>query len=90
MTTPASNRAAEYREWSQAGTAKVVILTEVHEHERGSEIVTEARVSSTAGRARILFRGLWAVVGPFGRYVGLRGACRGCAARRGRLALRHR
>jgi hypothetical protein len=60
----------EYREWSQRGTAKVVVCTEVHEHERGSEIVSEARVQILGGRARILFRGSWALVGPFGRYVG--------------------
>ncbi len=60
----------EYREWSKRGTAKVVICTEVREHERGSEIVSESRVQILGGRARILFRGLWTVVGPFGRYVG--------------------
>ena len=62
--------AAEYREWSRSGTAKVVFLTRVQEHERGSEIVSEARVFVHGRRARMLFRGLWAVVGQFGWLVG--------------------
>src|SRR3954454_2899882 len=61
---------AEYREWSKPGTAKVVFLTEVHEHERGSEIVSEARVRVEGRRARMLFRGLWSVVGRFAWLVG--------------------
>jgi hypothetical protein len=62
--------AAEYRAWSRPGTAKVAFLTEVREHERGSEIVSEARVLVDGRRARMLFRGLWAVVGKFGWYIG--------------------
>ena len=62
--------ADEYREWSQPGTAKVVVLTEVREHERGSQIVSESRVLIDGRRARLLFRGFWAVVGPFRRYIG--------------------
>ena len=62
--------AAEYREWSQPGTAKVVFLTAVHEHERGSEIVSEARVSVQGRRARIMFRGLWTAVGRFAWVIG--------------------
>jgi hypothetical protein len=61
---------SEYREWSRAGTAKVALMTAVREHERGSEIVSESRVLVQGARARIVFRGFWAVVGPFGRYVG--------------------
>jgi hypothetical protein len=60
----------EYREWSHPGTAKVAFMTTVREHERGSEIVSESRVLVQGRRARIVFRGFWAVVGPFGRYVG--------------------
>jgi hypothetical protein len=60
----------EYREWSRPGMAKVALMTEVHEHEHGSEIVSESRVLVQGGRARMVFRGFWAVVGPFGRYVG--------------------
>jgi hypothetical protein len=59
----------EYREWSRPGTAKVLIMTEVREHERGSEIVSESRVLVQGRRARVVFRGFWAVVSPFGRYV---------------------
>ena len=62
--------AAEYREWSQSGTAKVVFLTAVHEHEHGSEIVSEARVLVQGRRARVLFRGLWTVVGRFRWLIG--------------------
>lgn len=61
---------AEYREWSEPGTAKVVFLTQVREHERGSEIVSEARVFVEGRRARILFRGLWAAVSRFAGLVG--------------------
>jgi hypothetical protein len=60
----------EYREWSRPGTAKVAVLTEVREHDRGSEIVSESRVLVDGRRARLLFRGFWALMGPFGRYVG--------------------
>ena len=60
----------EYREWSRPGTAKVVVMTAVREHDRGSEIVSESRVRVEGRRARILFRGFWALVGPFGHYVG--------------------
>jgi hypothetical protein len=60
----------EYREWSRPGTAKVAVMTAVHEHEKGSEIVSESRVFVDGRRARILFRGFWSVVAPFGRYIG--------------------
>jgi hypothetical protein len=60
----------EYREWSHPGTAKVALMTAVRDHERGSEIVSESRVLVQGRRARILFRGFWAVVGPFGHYIG--------------------
>jgi hypothetical protein len=62
--------AAEYREWSQPATAKVAVLTAVRDHERGSEIVSEARVLVEGRRARMAFRGLWALVGRFGWLVG--------------------
>jgi hypothetical protein len=60
----------EYREWSRPGTAKVLVMTEVREHARGSEIVSESRVLVEGRRARFLFRGFWAVVAPFARNVG--------------------
>ena len=62
--------AAEYREWSRPGTAKVAVLTAVREHKRGSEIVSESRVFVAGRRARVGFRGFWAVVGQFGRLIG--------------------
>jgi hypothetical protein len=60
---------ADYREYAHPGTAKVVLLTEVREHERGSEIVSESRVRVDGRRTRLLFRGFWAVVRPFSRFV---------------------
>jgi hypothetical protein len=60
----------EYREWSKAGTAKVAFLVEVRDHERGSQIVSESRVLVQGRRTRVVFRGFWAVIGPFSRYVG--------------------
>jgi hypothetical protein len=60
----------EYREWSRPGTAKVVLLTAVNEHKRGSQIVSESRIFVEGRRARLGFRGFWTVVSPFGRLVG--------------------
>lgn len=59
----------EYREYDRPGTAKVAILTEVREHARGSQIVSESRVRVHGRRTRVLFRGFWAVVGPFTRFI---------------------
>lgn len=75
----------EYREWSKPGTAKVAFLTEVREHERGSEILSEARVWVQGRRARMAFRGLWAVVGRFGWLIG--GEVLAAAVRRAEQAL---
>jgi hypothetical protein len=61
--------AGEYREYSKRGTAKVVLLTEVREHERGSQIVTEARVWCADRRTKLIFRPFWAVVSPFARLI---------------------
>ena len=61
--------AREYTEYRRPGTAKVVILTEVRDHERGSEIVSESRVVVHGRRSRLLFRGFWAMVRPFSRFV---------------------
>jgi hypothetical protein len=60
---------AEYREYDRPDTAKVALLTTVEEHERGSRIVSEARVRAHGRRARIAFRGSWAVVAPFTRLI---------------------
>jgi hypothetical protein len=64
---------AEYREYRRRGTAKVVMKTEVSEHERGSQIITEARVWCADRRTRLLFRPFWAVVAPFARYIASEG-----------------
>jgi hypothetical protein len=41
----------------------------VHEHSRGSEIVTEIRVWCTDRRAERRFRSVWLLVAPFLRFV---------------------
>ena len=64
---------AEYREYAARGTAKVVLSTEVREHERGSQIVSEARVWCADRRARLIFRPFWAVVSPFARLIATEG-----------------
>src|SRR3954452_14441631 len=61
--------AGEYREWRERGTAKVVVKNEVREHERGSQIVNEARVWCADRRTQLIFRPFWAVVSPFARFV---------------------
>jgi len=61
--------AGEYREYRRRGTAKVVLKTEVREHERGSQIVNEARVWCADRRTQLIFRPFWAVVSPFARFV---------------------
>jgi hypothetical protein len=60
---------AQYREYERGGTAMVALLTQVREHERGSQIVSESRVRVHGRRARMVFRGFWAVVRPFSRFV---------------------
>jgi hypothetical protein len=61
--------AGEYREYRARGTAKVVLKTEVRDHERGSQIVNEARVWCADRRTQLTFRPFWAVVKPFARFV---------------------
>jgi hypothetical protein len=61
--------AGEYREYRARGTAKVVLKTEVLEHERGSQIVSEARVWCSDRRTQMIFRPFWAVVSPFARFI---------------------
>jgi hypothetical protein len=59
----------EYREYRRSGTAKVALMTEVREHPKGSQVVTEARIRIDGRRARLVFRGFWAVVGKFSRFI---------------------
>jgi hypothetical protein len=61
--------AGEYREYAQRGTAKVVLSTAVHEHERGSQIVNEARIWCADRRTQVIFRPFWALVSPFARFI---------------------
>lgn len=61
--------AGEYREYGARGTAKVVLKTEVREHERGSQIVSEARIWCSDRRTQMVFRPFWAVVKPFARFI---------------------
>jgi hypothetical protein len=61
--------AGEYREYRARGTAKVVLKIEVREHERGSQIVTEARVWCADRRTQMIFRPFWMVVAPFARFI---------------------
>jgi hypothetical protein len=61
--------AADYRQYEKPGRAKAAVLTEVREHSRGSEIVTEIRVWCTDRRAEVRFRSVWMLVAPFMRFV---------------------
>ena len=61
--------AREYREYREPGTAKVVLKTEVREHERGSQIRTEARIWCADRRTELIFRPFWMLVSPFARFI---------------------
>jgi hypothetical protein len=61
--------AGDYRQYRKRGTAKVVLKTEVRDHERGSEIVNEAWVWCADRRTQLIFRPFWAVVSPFARLI---------------------
>ena len=61
--------AADYKEYEPPNRAKGAVLTQVREHERGSEIVTEIRVWCTDRGAWMRFRPVWTIVAPFMRFV---------------------
>jgi hypothetical protein len=61
--------AGDYRQYRERGTAKVVLKNEVREHERGSEIVSEARIWCADRRTQLIFRPFWTVVRPLARFV---------------------
>jgi hypothetical protein len=61
--------AADYRQYEKPGRAKAAVLTQVCEHERGSEIAAEIRVWCTDRRAEMRFRSVWMIVAPFMRFV---------------------
>ncbi|HEY2603521.1 MAG TPA: hypothetical protein VGI67_18335 [Thermoleophilaceae bacterium] len=62
---------ADYKQYEKPGRAKAALLTQVREHERGSEITTEIRVWCTDRRAEVRFRSVWVLVAPFMRFVRL-------------------
>jgi hypothetical protein len=62
----------EYAAFAKPGTAKVAVLNQVRPRGRGgSELVSETRVWCTDRSARVRFASLWAVVGPFSRFIPL-------------------
>ena len=61
--------AGEYREYRKRGTAKVVLKTEVRAHERGSQILIEARIWCADRRTQLIFRPFWTVVRPFAHFI---------------------
>jgi hypothetical protein len=61
--------AGEYREYRRRGTAKVVLKVEVREHERGSEITSDARIWCADRRTQLIFRPFWAMVRPFAHFI---------------------
>jgi hypothetical protein len=61
--------AGDYRQYRARGTAKVVLKTEVRDHERGSQIVNEARIWCADRRTHLIFRPFWTIVHPFARFI---------------------
>lgn len=61
--------AGDYREYRRRGTAKVVLKVEVREHDRGSQIVNEARVWCADRRTQVIFWPFWRIVSPFARFI---------------------
>jgi hypothetical protein len=61
--------AGEYREYRPRGIAKVVLKIDVTEHERGSQIVSEAWVWCADRRTQLIFRPFWALVAPLARFI---------------------
>src|SRR3954452_5292768 len=68
---PRIEGAADFRDWGEPGTVRVVIANWVDSGEDGAcALVSEPRVDPTDRRAQIRLRALWAVVGRFERLVG--------------------
>jgi hypothetical protein len=76
--------AGEYREYRARGTAKVVVKTQVREHEHGSQIVSEARVWCADRRTQLIFRPFWALVRPFAHFIYSEGLAAGVRRAEGR------
>jgi hypothetical protein len=68
---PILDNAAEFREWSESGTVRVVFAhwVEAIGDDEG-ELVSEARVQPIDSGAARRLRALWAAVGPFERLIG--------------------
>lgn len=68
---PRLDGAADFRDWDEPGTARVLIAHGAQRLTDGrSEIVSEARVAPVDRRAARRLRALWTVVGPFEHLVG--------------------
>jgi hypothetical protein len=71
---PPLNDAADFRDWDEPGTARVLIGHWVRSLTNGrSEIVSEARVAAVDRGAARRLRALWVVVGTFDQLVGAEG-----------------
>lgn len=63
--------AARFRDWDEAGTARVLFAHAVREEADGrSTLISEARVEPVDRRARWALRSLWLAVGRFERLIG--------------------
>ena len=71
---PRLSEAADFRDWHEPGTVRVVIANWAQSLANGrTEIVSEARVEAVDRSAARRLRALWLVVGPFDRLVGAEG-----------------
>jgi hypothetical protein len=67
---PQLGSAEEFRQWSQGGTARVVIGTWIEEEGDRSALVAEARVQPIGAQGRVGVTGLRPMVATFGHLVG--------------------
>jgi hypothetical protein len=71
---PRLDGAADFRDWSEPGTVRVLIAHWAGQLTSGqTEIVSEARVAPVDRSAARRLRALWIVVGPFDHLVGAEG-----------------
>jgi len=69
---PRLDEADDFRTWDRGGTVRVLFAHWVRpDDDGGAEIFSEARVDPVDRVASIRLRALWAVVGPFERFVGM-------------------
>jgi hypothetical protein len=62
---------ADFRDWHEPGTVRVLFAHWVEPSGEGSAIVSEARVEPVDRRAALRLRSLWLVVGVFERLIGV-------------------